>query len=70
MFAKQNDEKVAVYTRQNAHILTVQNEAIRDTQKVNIEYKYQKATSSMQRDGSLSQVSMMIEALKSAGVLS
>ncbi len=70
MFARQNDEKVAIYTRQDESILAVQNEAIVQTQKVNMEYKYQQATSKMKHDGSVLQVSAMIGALKGMGVLS
>jgi hypothetical protein len=67
-FQLQEQIKIAK-NEQNEQILKAQNSSINSINKINIEYKYQKATKSMIHDWEKSQLFSMLWALRYIGVL-
>lgn len=66
---KLQQELKLAFDRKDQKVLEVQNKAINKINKLNIEYKYQKATQSMIHDWDKAQASSMIWALKYLWIL-
>ena len=66
---KLQEQIKAVLNKRDEKILRVQNKAINKINKLNIEYKYEKATHSMIHDWEKSQVSSMLWALRYIWIL-
>jgi len=58
-----------VLQKRDVKILKIQNKAINKINKLNIEYKYEKATKSMIHDWEKSQAMSMLGALRYVGIL-
>ena len=59
-----------VLDKRDKKILNIQNESIKKINKLNIEYKYEKATKSMIHDWDKSQAMSMLQALRYIWLLS
>jgi len=66
---KLQEQIKAVLNKRDDKILEVQNKAINKINKLNIEYKYEKATKSMIHDWEKSQVRSMLWALRYIWIL-
>ena len=67
--ARLQEQIRTVESKRDAKILKIQNKSINKINKLNIEYKYEKATQSMIHDWEKSQANSMIGALKYLGIL-